>query len=133
MSDSPAGQAAWIYEKYDEWTDHDGNPTSLLGLDAMLDNIMFYWLPAASASSARLYWEVVHSKPELELTDLPVAFSQSPRDIGGPSRRWAEQRFRNTVYWNLVARGGHFAAFEQPEIFIEDVRAGFRAIRAAAS
>ncbi len=75
----------------------------------------------------------VHSKPELELIDLPVAFSQSPRDIGGPSRRWAEERFRNIVYRNLVARGGHFAAFEQPEIFIEEIRAGFRAIRAASS
>jgi pimeloyl-ACP methyl ester carboxylesterase len=133
LSDSPAGQAAWIYEKYCEWTDHDGDPTSLLGCDAMLDNIMFYWLPDASASAARLYWEVAHSEPELEPVDLPVAFSQSPRDIGGPSRRWAERRFPNIVHWHLVARGGHFAAFEQPEIFVDEVRTGFRAIRAAGS
>lgn len=131
LADSPVGQAAWIYEKYCEWTDHEGTPENLIGLDEMLDNIMFYWLPNSGASSARLYWEVEHSEPELGAIELPVAFSQSPRDIGGPSRRWATRRFRNIVHWNLVARGGHFAAFEQPEVFIGEVRAGFRSIRAA--
>ncbi len=133
LADSPASQAAWIYEKYCDWTDHEGGPETLLSADEMLDNIMLYWLPNAGASSARLYWEAGRGEPQTALVELPVAFSQSPRDIGGPSRRWAERRFRRIVRWREVARGGHFAAFEQPAIFIDEVRAGFRAISEAAS
>lgn len=132
LADSPTGQAAWIYEKYYDWTDHEGGPETLLSMDEMLDNIMLYWLPNAGASSARLYWEAVRGEPQTTVVELPVAFSQSPRDIGGPSRRWAERRFRRIVRWREVARGGHFAAFEQPAIFIDEVRAGFRAIGEAA-
>ena len=128
LADSPAGQAAWIYEKYCDWSDHDGGPETLFSADEMLDNIMLYWLPNTGASSARLYWEAERSEPQTATVDLPVAFSQSPKDIGGPSRRWAERRFKRIVRWREVARGGHFAAFEQPAIFIDEVRDGFRAI-----
>lgn len=114
-----------------DWTDHEGDPDTLFSYDEMLDNIMLYWLPNAGASSARLYWEVAHAPAETSPVDLPVAFSRFPCDIGGPARAWAERRFTRIVRWREVERGGHFAAWEQPGIFIEEVRAGFRAIREA--
>ena len=128
LADSPAAQAAWIHEKFNDWTDNEGGPETLLSADEMLDNIMLYWLPNAGASSARLYWEVAQAPREVAPVDLPVAFSRSPADIGGPSRRWAERRFRRLVRWNEVERGGHFAAFEQPGSFIDEVRAGLHAV-----
>ena len=129
LAESPVGQAAWIYEKYHDWTDNTGDPESVLSLEEMLDNIMLYWLPNAGASSARRYWENVRDGSHDEIVELPMAFSASPKDIGGPSRRWAGRRFTRIVNWNEVARGGHFAAFEQPEIFVREVRTGLRAIQ----
>lgn len=129
LADSPAGQAAWIYDKYHDWTDNDGVPEDLLGLDEMLDNIMLYWLPNAAASSARLYWEVAHAAAEMAPVELPLAFTRFPEDIGGPSRQWAEHRFRRIVSWREATKGGHFAAWEQPTIFIDEVRAGLCAVR----
>lgn len=128
LADSPAGQAAWIYEKYNDWTDNDGGPETLLTLDEMLDNIMLYWITNTGPSSARLYWEVTSTDPEASPVDIPMAFTRSPNDIGGPSRRWAKRRFRKIVSWREAERGGHFAALEQPDIFIDEVRAGLRAI-----
>ncbi len=129
LADSPAGQAAWIYEKLHDWTDNDGSPEDLFTFDEMLDNIMLYWLPNAGASSARRYWENARNAPDYGPVDMPLAFSAFPRDIGGLSRRWAERRFKNIVRWTEVAKGGHFAAFEQPELFVNKVRAGFQTIR----
>ena len=131
LGDSPAGQAAWIYEKYCDWADHESGPETLFSMDEMLDNIMLYWITNTAASSARLYWKVARAGTHVAPVELPVAFSQSPRDIGGPSRRWAGRRFKRIVHWREVAHGGHFAAFEQPAIFVDEVRAGFRAVRAA--
>lgn len=134
LADSPVAQAAWIYEKYNDWTNNEGGPETLFSMDEMLDNIMLYWLPNAGASSARLYWEVAHAPPEAAPVSLPVAFSRSPADIGGPSRRWAQRRFTRLVRWNEVARGGHFAAFEQPQTFVDELRAGLaEIIRASTS
>ena len=132
LADSPAGQAAWIYEKLHDWTDNDGNPENLFSMDEMLDDIMLYWLPNAAASSAQLYWEVAHSSAETAPVDLPLAFTFFPKDIGGPSRRWAETRFRNIVSWRDAMKGGHFAAWEQPAIFVEELRLGLRKLRAGA-
>ncbi len=129
LADSPAGQAAWIYEKYHDWTDNDGSPESLFSRDEMLDNIMMYWLTNAGASSARLYWESSRQPSSERLVKIPMAFSRFPKDIGGPSRRWAKRRFRQIVRWHEAPRGGHFAAFEQPALFVEEVRAGLRALR----
>lgn len=131
LADSPAGQAAWIYEKLNDWTDNESGPESLFTLDEMLDNIMLYWLPDAAASSARLYWEVAHAPVKTALVTMPLAFTDFPAEIGGPSRRWAERRFRRIVSWREAAKGGHFAAFEQPAIFVDEVRAGLRAINHA--
>ena len=133
LTDSPAGQAAWIFEKYNDWTDNFGGPETLFSWDEMLDNIMLYWLPGAAASSARLYWEVAHAPIEDGPVLLPLAFTRFPADIGGPSRRWAERRFSNIVSWREAEGGGHFAAWEQPLLFVRELTLGLREIRAAGS
>ena len=129
LADSPAGQAAWIYEKYRDWTDNDGEPESLLSMDEMLDNIMLYWLTNTGASSARRYWENMRDRSHDLPVSLPTAFSRFPKDIGGPSQRWAKRRFKQIVRWHEARKGGHLAAFEQPALFVEEVRHGLRAIR----
>lgn len=129
LADSPVGQAAWIYEKFQAWTDHDGDPEQALERDAMLDTIMLYWLTDSAASSARLYWESFRSAFGNAPIDLPVACSIFPAEMRRPPRRWAERVFADIIYWNRAARGGHFAAFEQPAIFVDEVRAGLRSLR----
>jgi pimeloyl-ACP methyl ester carboxylesterase len=129
LADSPAGQAAWIYEKFHAWTDNKGEPEDALSRDAMLDNIMIYWLTNSATSSARLYWESFRGASGNTPVSLPVACTIFPRDIRRPPRRWAERAFSNITYWNRAAKGGHFAAFEQPEVFVAELRAGFRAMR----
>lgn len=128
LVDSPAGQAAWIYEKLAEWSDCDGVPERALSRDAMLDNIMLYWLPGTAASSARLYWESFRTFSADPVT-LPVACSIFPREIFRASRRWAARKYPNIVHWNELPRGGHFAAFEQPALFVDEVCAAFRTVR----
>jgi pimeloyl-ACP methyl ester carboxylesterase len=128
LVDSPAALAAWITEKYWAWSDSDGDPANVFTREEMLDNIMMYWLPAAGASSARLYWES-YSPRNLVPVPVPAACSIFPREIFRPSRRWAQPQFPDLRYWNEPGKGGHFAAFEQPEIFVNEVRAGFRAFR----
>src|SRR6266851_298898 len=129
LADSPAGQAAWILEKFWAWTDCHGNPENALTRDEMLDDIMLYWLPNAAASSARLYWESFN-KRNSEPVRIPVGCSVFPKEFFRASRRWAEKRYPNLVYWNRLDRGGHFAAFEQPDLFVKELRACFRKIRA---
>jgi pimeloyl-ACP methyl ester carboxylesterase len=128
LVDSPAGQAAWVYEKMWAWTDNSGNPEDALSYDEMLDNIMLYWLPGNGASSARLYWEsfsMFHS----HALDLPVGVSIYPREIFRPSRRWSERYISNIIHWNELDKGGHFAAWEQPDIFVGEIRDCFRLVR----
>jgi epoxide hydrolase len=133
LVDSPAGLCAWIVEKFWSWTDCDGDPANVLTRDEMLDNVMLYWLPGTGASSARLYWEsfglprgVVPANGKVQ---VPVGCSVFPKDIVHPSRRWAEKEYPDLRYWNEPAKGGHFAAFEQPGIFVDEVRAAFRSFR----
>ena len=128
LVDSPVGQAAWILEKFWSWTDSNGNPENVLTRDEMLDDIMLYWLPRTAASSARLYWESF-GKGSLEPVRIPVGVSAFPKEITRVSRRWAEKRYKDLVYWNRLDRGGHFAAFEQPELFTQELRACFRKMR----
>lgn len=128
LADSPAGQAAWIYEKFHGWTDNRGSPEGALSRDAMLDNIMLYWLPATAGSSARIYW---YNAPQIfalaqAKVAVPATVSIFPREVMRPSRRWAERIFSKIVYWNEAEQGGHFAAFEQPTLFVDELRAGFR-------
>ena len=89
---------------------------------------MMYWLTDSAASSARLYWESF-STPNMEQITIPVGASIFPKEIFRSSRRWAEKRFSRLVHWNELERGGHFAAFEQPELFVGELRACFRAMR----
>jgi epoxide hydrolase len=128
LVDSPAGQAAWVLEKFWAWTDHDGHPESVITRDRLLDNVMHYWLPGAGASSARLYWESFR-RGARDPVEVPAGMSIFPKEIFRASRRWAERRFHDIRYWNELDRGGHFAAFEQPALFVDEVRASFRSVR----
>ncbi|HEY1710600.1 MAG TPA: epoxide hydrolase [Rhizomicrobium sp.] len=128
LADSPAGQAAWIYEKMWAWTDHKGDPEDALSLDEMLDNIMLYWLPNTGASSARLYWESFGSFASTKL-ELPTGVSIYPKEIFRPSRRWAEKSMANIIHWNEHDRGGHFAAWEQPDLWVSETRTCFAKVR----
>jgi pimeloyl-ACP methyl ester carboxylesterase len=128
LVDSPSGQAAWILEKFWAWTDCNGHPENALSRDEMLDNIMLYWLTASGASSGRLYWESIGSFSGGDV-EVPTGCSIFPKEIFRCSRRWAEQRYKNIIYWNDLDEGGHFAAFEQPEIFVGELRNCFRQVR----
>lgn len=128
LADSPAGQAAWIYEKFYAWTDCNGDPESVLSRDEILDNIMLYWIPNTGASSARLYWESFANRKRGEV-HLPTGASIFPKELSRPPRHWAERIFNNIVYWNQPERGGHFAAFEQPVLFVNELRKCFRLMR----
>ena len=135
LVDSPAALAAWIIEKFQAWTDCDGDLSTVLTRDELLDNLMLYWLPGTGASAARMYWEsfrAVQARFRTGTTDLvkvPTACSIFPRENPRPSRRWAEKRFPDIRYWGEPARGGHFAAFEQPASFVAELRAGLSALR----
>jgi pimeloyl-ACP methyl ester carboxylesterase len=124
LSDSPIGQAAWIYEKCYAWTDNDGDPEDALSMDQMLDNISLYWFTNTGGSSARLYWELGDGFTPRQV-DLPVGVSLFPREILRPSRRWVDRYWNKVVYWNAVERGGHFAAWEEPDLFVEEMRRCF--------
>ncbi|MDH3993216.1 MAG: alpha/beta hydrolase, partial [Gammaproteobacteria bacterium] len=132
LADSPVGQMAWIIEKFYAWTDceQDGvsHPENILSRDELLDNVMMYWLNNCAASSARLYWES-YGNPNLDPITMPVGCTVFPREIFRCSRRWALKRFSNLIHWGEPERGGHFAALEQPEIFLQEVRDCFRQLR----
>ncbi len=129
LVDSPVGQAAWVYEKLKSWMDPAREPEDAFGVDAMLDNIMLYWLTRTGGSSARLYWESLEQVGLSEPIALPVSVTLFPHDISYTPRSWAERLMSNIVSWNEVEAGGHLAAFEQPEIFVREVRAAFRSLR----
>jgi pimeloyl-ACP methyl ester carboxylesterase len=96
--------------------------------DELLDNVMLFWLSATGASSARLYWESFNSPP-MDPVKVPVGCSIYPHEIFRASRRWAEKRFGPLLHWNELDAGGHFAAFERPEIYVDEVRSCFRSLR----
>jgi pimeloyl-ACP methyl ester carboxylesterase len=127
LTDSPAGQAAWIAEKFWAWTDNDGHPEDAVSRQQILDEISVYWFTASATSSARLYWESFGDFRD-EVT-APCGLSVYPRDITRPSRREAELRFRDLRWFEELPHGGHFAALEQPESLVEQVRGFFRLVR----
>jgi pimeloyl-ACP methyl ester carboxylesterase len=120
LADSPVGQAAWIYEKLSQWSDPKDAPG--LSNDEMLDNIMLYWLTNTGASSARLYFESFATDFSRQQLDMPVAVSVFPGETFQPPRIWGERTYSKLVYWNVTAHGGHFAAFEQPDLFVTELR-----------
>ncbi len=132
LADSPVGQMAWIVEKFYAWMDceFDGekHPENILTKDELLDNVMIYWLNNAAGSSARLYWESFNN-PDMSPIDMPTGCSAFPKEIFRCSERWAKKRFRNLIYWNELDKGGHFAALEQPEIFLGELRQCFKTLR----
>lgn len=128
LADSPIGQAAWIIEKFYQWMDCDGHPENVVSKDELLDNVMMYWLSNAGASSARIYWESFGSTNQDPVT-IPTGCSIFPKEIFKTSQRWAEKRFTNLVHFNVLDKGGHFAAFEQPSSFVDEVRTCFRQTR----
>ena len=128
LVDSPAAQLAWIVEKFWSWTDCDGHPENALGRDELLDNVMLYWVNATGASSARLYWEAMADLGSGARVELPTGVAAFPKEINRPPRAWCEPGYRIT-HWTAMPRGGHFAAFEQPDLFVDDVRTFFATVR----
>ena len=127
LVDSPVGQMAWIIEKFWSWMDCDGHPENVLTRDELLDNVMLYWLTASGASSARLYWESFNDFGTGEVP-VPTGCAAFPAEIIPSPRSWVEQRY-NVVHWTDMPKGGHFAAFEQPDLFVDDLRTFFRSFR----
>jgi pimeloyl-ACP methyl ester carboxylesterase len=138
--DSPVGLAAWMldhdadsYEKISR-AFLDGTPSGGLTRDHVLDNITLYWLTGTGTSAARLYWEnsravtaaIKHSPPHVS---LPVAFTVFPGEIFQAPRHWVKKAYHNLTYFNEVDKGGHFAAWEEPELFASEMRAAFRSLR----
>jgi pimeloyl-ACP methyl ester carboxylesterase len=129
LADSPAGQAAWIYEKFQSKTDNHGLAEDALSTDDMLDAISLYWYTNSAASSGRIYWENKSASFAGPKLTLPVAVTVFPRDIPRLPRSWIEDTYSNLIHYGEAGRGGHFAAFEQPEILISEIRTGLRSLR----
>ena len=135
LVDSPVALCAWIVEKFRQWTDCDGHPENALTRDEMLDDITLYWLTGTGASAARMYWESFKQVSEwftratVDTVDVPAGCSIFPKEVPRPSRRWAAKRYTDIRHWNEPDKGGHFAAFEQPSLFVDEVRAFFRLVR----
>lgn len=132
LADSPAGQLAWIVEKFyawtDCWVDGRGHPENAVSRDELLDNVTLYWLTNSAASSARLYWESFgRRRPDITV-DVPSGYTLFPKELFAASERWLRSRFTDLRYYHVAERGGHFAALEQPEIFVREVRSGIRAL-----
>lgn len=132
LTDSPVGQLAWIAEKFKEWTDSEDRPEDAVDRDLMLTNVMLYWLTGTAGSSARIYYEraqAAYTGNPPTPSPTPTALADFPRDNFIPLRHIAE-RTNDIVQWTTYDRGGHFAAMEQPELLVADVRRFFRTLRA---
>jgi pimeloyl-ACP methyl ester carboxylesterase len=133
LNDSPAGLLAWIVEKLRGWSDCDGDPENCFTRDQMITNVMLYWVTQTSTSAARLYWENRHGAALTELLpyiDLPTGVARYPKEILRWPRSWVERQY-NVTRWADMPRGGHFAAMEQPDLFVDDLRQFFRTMRGA--
>jgi pimeloyl-ACP methyl ester carboxylesterase len=138
LTDSPVGLAAWVlvHPGFSRWN-YGNNPQQALTRDEVLDDISLYWLTNTAASSARLYWENVGRNPTASAPwktgeiSLPVAITVFPEDVYRPPETWARRAYRNLIYFNEVDKGGHLAAWEQPELFSAELRAAFKSLRQA--
>ncbi|WP_243062187.1 epoxide hydrolase family protein [Humibacter sp. RRB41] len=129
LADSPAGQAAWIYDKFQSKTDNHGLAEDALSIDEILDAISIYWFTNSAASSARIYWENKGGSMAGPKLTLPVAVTVFPRDIPRLPRSWIEDTYTDLIHYGEADKGGHFAAFEQPDILINEIRTGLRSLR----
>ena len=139
IADSPVGLAAWLLDH----NDADGQPAAAvvaaldraasdsgeLTRDEVLDNITLYWLTNTGVSASRLYWEYKGGFFNVKGVSIPVAVTVFPSEQYQAPRSWAERAYPNLIYFNEVDKGGHFAAWEQPQLFAEEVRAAFRSLR----
>jgi pimeloyl-ACP methyl ester carboxylesterase len=128
LADSPTGQLAWIVEKFHDWTDCAGHPENAVARDAMIDNVMLYWLTNSGTSAARIYWESLANLPE-DKVEVPSGCSIFPKEMIRVPRKRAEQRLTDLRYWNELPAGGHFASLEQPQTFVDELRTFFRLVR----
>jgi pimeloyl-ACP methyl ester carboxylesterase len=128
LNDSPAGLLAWIVEKFQAWSDCDGDPENAFTKDQLLTNVMLYWVTGTITSSTRLYWERQHSgergQPDVS---VPTGVARYPKEILKFPRSWVERHY-NVTRWEVMPRGGHFAAMEQPDLFADDVRSFFQTV-----
>jgi pimeloyl-ACP methyl ester carboxylesterase len=131
LTDSPAGLAVFMYDY------NNGEPERLLGRDDFLDNVTLYWLTNSATSAARLYWEtsgqsvILAAAQKTSEISLPVAITVFPDEVYRAPETWARRAYRNLIYFSEVDRGGHFAAWEEPELFSAELRAAFRSLRSA--
>ena len=128
LADSPVAQCMWVVEKFWDWTDSAGPPDNVIARDRLLDDVMFYWLPGAGASSARLYWES-YGRRRLDLVEVPSGVTLFPKELWRLPRAWVETRFTDLRHWSEPEIGGHFASLEQPETYVDELRAFFRSLR----
>jgi len=134
LADSPSGLAAWTYEKIAEWSDSGGVPERVLSRDEILNDITLYWLTNTGASSSRFYWENNNNNFSADAQKtrdikVPVAISVFPHEIYQAPESWSKAAYPSLNYYHQVARGGHFAAWEQPQLFAEELRAAFKSAR----
>ena len=129
LADSPAGQCAWMLEKFWSWTDCAGDPVRTLGADRILDIVSTYWFTSSAASSARLYWEAAHEPGTPATVPVPAGVSLFPHDIFQPVQDWAAPQYPDIRMWREHDAGGHIAAMEQPERLVADIRDFFRPLR----
>ena len=124
LTDSPAGLAAWIVEKFNKWTDHDGNFESAVSRDDLLTNISLYWFTGAIGSSFWPYYARMHRPwpiPPGKTVDVPVGYAEFPREILRPPRSLAARTYTNIRRWTVMRQGGHFAALEQSELLAREI------------
>ncbi len=132
LTDSPAGLAAWIAEKFHTWSDNDGRIETAISRDRLLANIALYWFTGCIGASFWPYYARLHGPwpiPEGRTVDVPMGYAAFPREIRRPPRSLAETAYTNIRRWTPMAKGGHFAAMEQPAALASDVAAFFRAFR----
>lgn len=129
LSDSPAALASFFYDKFADWTYSGGEPEKALTNDEMLDDITLYWLTNTGSSAAQLYWENNANNFNAVDISIPTAITVFPGEIYQAPRTWAEASYHKLIYFNEVDKGGHFAAWEQPQLFSEEIRAAFKSLR----
>lgn len=128
LNDSPAGLAAWLVDKFWAWSDHGGNLEKSFTKDELLTNVMIYWVTQTPASAARIYYERQFHTGGRKAGRVPVGCALFPREINVPPRKWVEAQL-HVVHWTEMPRGGHFAALEEPQLLVDDVRTFFRKVR----
>ena len=128
LDDSPAGLAAWIVEKFRSWSDSNGNVEQKFTRDELLTNITLYWVTQSGTSSARIYYENQRAAGPQRRVEVPTACAVFPKEISIAPRRWVEAQY-NVTRWTEMPRGGHFAAMEEPQLLVDDMRAFFRTVR----